>query len=457
MAHEVSIPERMPEGIGNAYRFQFFNGLCFSLILGAPALLFFKKMDASATILGVVAALPPLLNILQIPAARFVEAVGYKRFVLSGWFIRSFFILGVAGVALLPESVDPATRMVLALFLLFCFNTARGISVCGFLPWISLIIPPSLRARYFSLDQIWCNVAVLLTGIGAAFYLRYDDSLDSFAVLFFISYLGALVSLYFLKRIPDAPPPSDPSAHSRARVPWLRLFDHRPFRIQLIYNTVLMAAWAGGAVIILPMLRDQFGVSDSNFMFINAAVVLVHVFGCLWFGRVIEQMGSRPALLISWALQGIHFSGWLLIGARLLPFNLWTIAFQQLTWGLLSSLFTVSNMRLLMGNVPEMGRSHFFALHSVCTSLALGLTPVLWGLGLDALIALWGPAPEGFRNPYVLIYGGVVLVSLLAGVWLLRIHEPDALSAKDFARKAFAELPVRALPWIYRKRNTPGL
>jgi len=47
----------LPAGIANAFRFQFFNGLSFSIIIGAPALLFFKNMGASATVLGIVVAL----------------------------------------------------------------------------------------------------------------------------------------------------------------------------------------------------------------------------------------------------------------------------------------------------------------------------------------------------------------------------------------------------------------
>jgi len=37
-----TLHEALPEGIANAFRFQFFDGLSFSLIIGAPALLFFK-------------------------------------------------------------------------------------------------------------------------------------------------------------------------------------------------------------------------------------------------------------------------------------------------------------------------------------------------------------------------------------------------------------------------------
>ena len=68
----------------NAFLFQIFNTSSFYLIMGLPMMLYFKKLGASATVLGVVAALGALMNIFQIPAARFVERVGYRTFVLRG-------------------------------------------------------------------------------------------------------------------------------------------------------------------------------------------------------------------------------------------------------------------------------------------------------------------------------------------------------------------------------------
>ncbi|MGA2604401.1 MAG: hypothetical protein ABSG14_09245, partial [Verrucomicrobiia bacterium] len=119
-------PGRMPEGVWKAYGFQVFNTVSFTIVLSTPMILYFKKLGASATVLGIVLALPALMNILQIPAAQFVEKIGYRAFVLWGWTVRSAFLLGIAGVAMLPEKIDSPTRMALLLFLLFAFNASRG-------------------------------------------------------------------------------------------------------------------------------------------------------------------------------------------------------------------------------------------------------------------------------------------------------------------------------------------
>src|SRR5277367_2917298 len=104
-------PTKMPHGVLNAYAFQVFNTMSFTIVLATPMILYFKRLGASATVLGIVLALPQLLNILQIPAARFVESMGYRAFVLRGWTLRAAFILAMAGVAALPEKFNSLTRI----------------------------------------------------------------------------------------------------------------------------------------------------------------------------------------------------------------------------------------------------------------------------------------------------------------------------------------------------------
>jgi MFS family permease len=118
--------EPMPPDIHNVYIYEVFNTASWSVVLGSPMLLYFQHLNASATILAIAACLAPVLNILQIPAAHFVEKVGYRRFVLSGWTTRSIVVVGMTLVAFLPDSVDRATRIVLMLSLSLIYNTYRA-------------------------------------------------------------------------------------------------------------------------------------------------------------------------------------------------------------------------------------------------------------------------------------------------------------------------------------------
>src|SRR6266550_94300 len=108
-----------PPGLHNAFLFATFNALSFQVVLGSPMILYAKSLGASATVLGVIAGMMPLLVIFQIPAASHINRVGYRRFVLGGWSIRVFFIFAMALVPLLGAFLNPANCLSLLLALLF--------------------------------------------------------------------------------------------------------------------------------------------------------------------------------------------------------------------------------------------------------------------------------------------------------------------------------------------------
>src|SRR6476661_3668938 len=111
-----------PPGMANAFVFATFNALSFQIVLGSPMVLYAKSLEASATVLGMIAGMMPLLVIFQIPAANYVDRVGYKKFVYGGWGIRVAFIFVIALVPITSSFLNSTTRLALILMLLFAFN-----------------------------------------------------------------------------------------------------------------------------------------------------------------------------------------------------------------------------------------------------------------------------------------------------------------------------------------------
>lgn len=434
----------------NAFLFQVFNTSSFYLIMGLPMMLYFKKLGASATVLGVIAALGALMNIFQIPAARFVERIGYRTFVLRGWISRSFMIGGVALVVSLPLPVDESTRQILVLFLLFLFNIARGISLSGYLPWISAIVPESVRGRFLSMDQAASQSALLLTVALSAVYLQWTERASAFGALFAASLLLAGMSLIYLKRIPDAP--VSPAAKERGEeVPWRAMLQHGPFLKLVIFHSMMMLALSGGGLIFIPFARDQLGCSDSKFMILHLIWGSIFVLTSLATGKMLDRVGSRPVLGLSALIFGIHWLGWGAVAAHLLPFQWGIIFFQQATAGVGLALYNSAHMRLLMGTVPAMGRSHFFALFSVAASLVAGLAPLGWGLLTDAMRSVkFGTGVE--VNRFVILYVTMTLILIPAMVALRRIEEARASTTEELLRELVLETPWRSITRWWNRR-----
>ena len=443
-------PATMPAGIWNAHLFQVFNTMSFLIVLGMPIILYFKHLNATATLLGVVVALNPLLNILQIPAAKFMERIGYRTFVLRGWAARSFFIVGMAVVALLPPGTGRTLRIALMLAMLVAFNAARGVSACGFLPWMTHLVPEPVRGRFLARDQIAIALAMFGTLILTAVYLTGATGRYVYPMMFFGSYAAALVSLAFLRRIPDVPVPH--GDRGSGPVPWKTMLLYAPFLRLMTYNVTVYAVLAASTVFWAPLLRDHYGATDGKILGIQSLASGTMVMSLLVFGRLIDRVGSRPLLVLAALTHVAHFGCWGALAARCLPFSLGTILVIQVTAGLAMSLFNLANTRLVMGTVPSAGRSHFFAMFSVITNVTLGSLPVLWGAGLDAVgswHARWG-AWEW--NQYSLLYAALTTIMLLALGLCRRLTEPRAMTTDAFLQELVLKTPGRALSRLFPRR-----
>ncbi len=439
-----------PLGTSNAFYFQYFNTTSFSTIVGVPTILFFKELGASATILGVVGSLAPFLIILQIPASRHVELVGYKRFVLSGWFLRTIFSFGLALAAFIP-AIDNTTRMILAIFFLIGYNILRGISTCGFMPWMTQLIPEKVRGRFLATDQITGSIASLVTTLLISWWLNHHSGSLGFACVFFYASIAGLMSLRFLKKIPDVPVP--PDSRSTEPIPWKELLAFQPFIKIITMNVIFFVAIAGGGLFWVPLVRDQFH-KDSSFVLNMAAVGAF--FGIIiqfLASRLIDRAGSKPPLSFGILMAAFHFFLWSMLAAEVLPFNYWSLFFIQLTAGLSFPLFNLANTRLVMATVPVMARSHYFAVYSVALNLTLGIFPWIWGIGVDYLQG-WHQVSWNLWhwNAYSFFFLIVVSITIASWFLLLRIEEPKSMSTEEFIRQLLVKTPKRAITRLLNRR-----
>lgn len=444
----------MPAGIQNVYTFEVFNTASWSVVLGAPMLLFFQHLDATATILAMAAALPPLLNSLQIPAARFVERVGYRRFVLAGWSTRSFFIVGMMIVAFLPDSVDRATRIAMMLFLSFGYNAMRGISACGLLPWFTHIVPAGRRGEFLAKDQLAGSLASVTCLFISGALFRLQHAWYAFGIVFAVSAISAFMSLTFLRRIPDVP--VEKIAVNENPVPWRDMFFYPPFLKYVRYNVIVNMALGASGVFWVRYFRMFLHISNANSIFIACFTMILLAVALFMVGPLLDRTGNRPALIVSGLFFIAHFLGWGLVAGGLIPCTTTVICIQAATSALGGALWNLANVRAVMGIVPVMGRPHFLALYSVAANLTVGTVPLLWGPVMDALEdwhVNWG---FWQWNSYNLLYF-TLAATMVAGLYALRfVEEPKTMTWNVFMQELLVKTPSRGISRVVGRLRGPG-
>lgn len=432
-----------------------FNALSFQMILASPMILYARGLGASATVLGIIAGMMPLLVIFQIPAARHVSRIGYKKFVLAGWSTRVVFIFGMALVPLASGILNPTTRLALILFLLFGFNLSRGISSAAWLPWITTLVPSQLRGRYLGREAAFVNVSSFAAFLVAAFGLGSEPHPWQFSAIFVFSGLCGLLSLSYMKRIPDAEIPEQAKSGNEP-VPWLEISRFAPFRKLLHMNIAWALAVGGMSTFTVVFLKAETAMGEGEILLLTSIAFLGGL-SSLWFlGSRLDHMGSKPALALSCFTWLAILVIWILLAGRVIDPGVGLLLLLQFLMGLGSSMVNMANTRLAMAVVPVMGRSHFFALYSVIGSLALGLAPIVWGLLIDLFIDLkyvW----HGFEfNRFTLFFIAVFVAFVITLRQVQKLEEPQAADMETLLRDILEQSPLRIWLRFWPRNGGPN-
>ncbi len=448
-ASDIPAAPRMPPGVRYAYGFVLMNAISFNIVLGAPVILYAKELGASATILGIISALTPLLTIFQIPAARYIEHLGYKRFMLFGWSIRVVFIFFLALIPLLGF-LDAPTKVALVLCALFMFNLFRGISSGAWLPWITEIIPESLRSRYLAMDHIFLHLGGFLSMILAGLILGGAPSAWQFAAIFLLGAVTGHASLIFIRRMPEGASP-DAVKRSGQQVPWKTIVFYPPFFTLVIFNLIFLACAGSLGVFSIAYLKTWPHFPESTVLYVSSFGWLGALITYPFIGPILDHTGSRPLLKFALLIMALFLLAWCAMAAHLLPTEPALIIFLNLIWGFAAANFNLANARLMMAVMPEMGRSHFYAFFSVITSLGLAVVPIAWGLVIDA-IGIWSlRLGSAELNRFSLYFAGVALCAVGAAFYARALPETKVGRLDSAVRTVIIDASLRRLQRLWQR------
>jgi MFS family permease len=434
--------ECFPHGLHNAYLFSTFNAFSYQVVLNSPMVLYAKTLGASATVLGIIAGMMPLLVIFQIPAANHIGRIGFKRFVYAGWGTRVMFIFAMALVPLAGWFLEARTLLALMLMLLFCFNLSRGISSCAWLPWITALVPASLRGKYLARDAGVQNLASFLTFLIAAGCLAGPSRAWQFSILFAFSAVMGAVSLSFLKRIPDVEIPVE-FRSAKAPVPWVAMMKYPPFSKLLVTLVAYSVAYGGMTAFTVAFLKTQTGMSECSILLVSSVAFLGGLCSLWFLGSRLDRLGSKPVLAFCFSAWVVVLGGWMSLSGGVLPETLSVVLILQFLMGLLAALVQMATTRLAMAVIPVMGRSHFFALYSVIGNVTLGLAPIGWGLLIDAIgdrSSVWLGL---VWNHYTVFFAATSLAFLCTLVCARWLDEPEAAGMEELLREILIQSPQR--------------
>ena len=373
-------------------------------------------LGADNTTLGIVSALPFLIQPVQFLGAHLISALGRRKpIAVIGSMGRALWLIPL----LLPYlPLSPGQRMVLLVLSLFASSALVTIYGNAWLDWMTDLVPPRLRGNFFSTRNTGMAAMAMVVNAGGGWWLDsmrgLDREADGYAVLIGLGILCGAVCTLLLGRQPE-PPMSAPKVRLRPlevlREPW-RNPAFRGFLLTMIaWNAALAVPSAFFSAHALTVLGLPF-TRLASFDVITSAVAMLAF--PLW-GRLSDRWGQRRVLLICMAGTIVLPLAWVVAT----PTALWVLYLNSTLAGIWWAGIGLTQANRLMEHMPRESRGAYLAAFGAFTGLSYFAASSLGGVLADALASMPLVLAGRTLGPYTLIF---VLGSLLRGavVWFGR-------------------------------------
>jgi len=246
--------------------------------------------------------------------------------------------------------------------------------------WLAAIADPKTRGFAFGVHKALDKAGAVLGPLIAYALLRWlGESASSYATLFMVAIVPAVLSLLVLARIPDRPGP----VHAREdlRQSWQALTPE--FKRFLLPSGVFALAYFSLGFILLRAHQLGFGMAEVVLLYalFNATCVLT----APWVGRLGDHIGRRRIVPLGYAVHA-GLNGWLIFAS-----SRWELAAVLAVYGLFYAIEDSQSKAFIADLEPERRASAVGVYNFVVGLLYLPASLIagaLWGVAPAAAFAL---------------------------------------------------------------------
>ena len=378
-----------PSDVDRSKRMLIFDGVFGQTMLvlttGAFLIGYALELGASNTVIGVISAVGPLFQIVQLPSILLVEKIRMRRFltVVSAFTGRlSWFV-----IAALPILAPERYRIPLFLMLLGIHYGMGAVAGCAYNSWIRDVIPIKSFGAFFATRMALATLTGALLSVAGAIWVdwyrdQHDTASGAYAMVFIVAGFSGLASALSLIGIaePSMPKESNSTISSIMRQP----FRDANFRKLLIFLGFWSFAINFAAPFFAVYLLRELHLSMTWVIGLSVLSQIVNVLFFRLWGKLADRFSNKSVLAISGPMFIFSFLMW--------PFT--TLPEPHvLTIPLLIAIhvlagISTAGVTLCAGNIafklaPYGKATAYLAVNALITGVAATVAPILAGFAGD--------------------------------------------------------------------------
>ena len=372
-------PEALPAARRSLVLDATFASLTGAFSGGVILVAFALALGANARQIGVLAAIPIVAQLAQLPATVLIERVRQRRKigVLSVTLSRVL----ITAIALTPFVPDRLVGLQWLMAAQIAMSLLNSIGGCAINSWLHHLVPHEQLGTFFARRLFWGTASACIATLAAGFmaeHLPVDDKVHAYAVSFVLAGLAGFVSSWFLARTPE--PMMLPT-------PWVGLgdqlwapFEDRNFRRLLVF----LGAWAVASNLAAPFLtvfllkQLDYPLTVVTMLWVVAQVA--NAFTLYAWGRVSDRLSNKAILA---AALPIHFvCMFVLVFGDAVQDPVWRLALLvgiHVLMGMAGGGIGLATGNLGLKLAPRGHGTAYLAAIGMVSAICGGMTPVVAG------------------------------------------------------------------------------
>ncbi|MFH1782568.1 MAG: MFS transporter [Candidatus Omnitrophota bacterium] len=347
------------------------------------------KLGATNFQIGLLAAIPPLMQLVQLPAVFLIEKLHSRKTVAvySALISRFAFLL----VALSPLLFPPSIGLLILIFAVLFQSGFGGIGGCAWNSWMRDLIPENQMGSFFSnrlrIATFLGILVSLLASILIDFWKVHFPSYEIYAYsgLFGAGFILGMIGILYLSKTPEV-------KMIPQKTEFIKLLS-QPFKdVNFRRLMLFLGSWSFAVNLAAPFftvyMLSRIGLSMSMVVILSiVSQAFNFMFLSLW-GKWSDKFSNKSVLAVSGPLFIFSILGWTFTTMPEKYFLTFPILIAiHIVMGIATAGVGIASGNIGLKLAPKGQATAYLATNALVNSFAAGIAPILGGIFADFFAA----------------------------------------------------------------------
>ncbi len=363
---------------------------------------FALSLGASNTVIGLLAAIPPLAELIQMPAISLVERLRNRRLIcISASLIAR---LSWIVVALIPFVFGPAAGIAVLVVSLIFYGSVSAVSHCSWSSWMRDLVPAEILGAFFSKRMALAMALGAVLSLCASIFIDYWQTHFSvpvtfaYSFIFIAGFIAGLIDIWLMARMPEPliRVADTPSLFRQVRA----AFSDENFSRLISF----VGSWNFAVNLAAPFftvyLLTRVGLDLTLVIILAVLSQGVSVISYQLWGNIADRYSNKSVLRVAGPLFMLCILGWTFTTMperHLLTLPLLVVL--HVLMGLSTAGVTLASANIGLKLAPKGGATSYLATINITNSLAAGIAPIIGGMFVDYFAAAELSLTLNWRSP----------------------------------------------------------